>query len=101
MFVEIAMMQQLSIFLGHPIYSLVVVLGGLIFSTGIGSLASDKLQLNSNWHSRLPAIMASLLIVLYSLAVLPVMHTYTAGVLCQRVALSLVLVTPCGVLLVF
>jgi hypothetical protein len=101
MFVEMSMMQQLSIFLGHPIYSLVVVLGGLIFSTGFGSLASDKLQLNSNWQSRLPAIGASLLIVLYSFAVLPVMHTYTAGVLWQRIAISLALVTPCGFLLGF
>jgi hypothetical protein len=101
MFVEIAMMQQLSIFLGHPIYALVVVLGGLIFSTGIGSLVSDKLLLNSRWHSRLPAIAASILIVLYSLAVLPVEHTYTAGVLWQRVATSLALVTPCGFLLGF
>jgi predicted membrane-bound spermidine synthase len=101
MFVEIAMMQQLSIFLGHPIYSLVVVLAGLIFSTGIGSLASDQLQLTSRWHSRLPAMVASLLILLYSFAVMPVVHSYTAGVLWQRVATSLALVTPCGFLLGF
>jgi len=101
MFVEMAMMQQLSIFLGHPIYSLVVVLAGLIFSTGVGSLASDKLQLSSNWHSRLPAIVASLLIVLYSFAVLPVVHAFTAGVLWQRVATALALVVPCGFLLGF
>ena len=43
--VEMAMMQQLSIFLGHPIYSMVVVLGGLILSAGVGSLASDRWQL--------------------------------------------------------
>ena len=101
MFVEIAMMQQLSIFLGHPIYSMVVVLAGLIFSTGLGSLASDKLPLRSTWYSRLPAIVASLLIVVYSFAVLPVVHTFTAGVLWQRVATSLALVTPCGFLLGF
>jgi hypothetical protein len=101
MFVEMAMMQQLSIFLGHPIYSMVVVLAGLIFSTGVGSLASDKLQLNSSWHSRLPAIVASLLLVLYSFAVLPVVHAFTAGVLWQRVVTSLALVTPCGFLLGF
>ena len=47
MLVEMAMMQQLSIFLGHPIYSLVVVLAGLILATGIGSLASDRLPLKS------------------------------------------------------
>ena len=47
MLVEMAMMQQLSIFLGHPIYSLVVVLAGLILSAGIGSLVSDRLRLSS------------------------------------------------------
>src|ERR1017187_1287179 len=101
MLVEMAMMQQLSIFLGHPIYSMVVVLAGLIFSTGIGSLASDRLQLRSSWRSRLPAFAASLLIVLYSFAVLPVVHTYTAGVLWQRIVTSLALVMPCGFLLGF
>jgi predicted membrane-bound spermidine synthase len=101
MFVEMAMMQQLSIFLGHPIYSMVVVLAGLIFSTGIGSLASDRLRLDSNWRGRLPAIMGSLLVVLYSFAVLPVVHAFTAGVLWQRAVISLALVTPCGFLLGF
>jgi hypothetical protein len=42
-----------------------------------------------------------LLIVLYSLLVLPVVHTFTAGVLWQRVVISLALVTPCGFLLGF
>jgi predicted membrane-bound spermidine synthase len=101
MFVEMAMMQQLSIFLGHPIYSLVVVLAGLIFSTGVGSLVSDKLQLNSNWQSRLPAILSSLLIGLYAFVVLPVVHAFTAGVLWQRIVTALALVLPCGFLLGF
>ncbi len=101
MFVEMSMMQQLSIFLGHPIYSLVVVLAGLIFSTGVGSLASDRLELSSTWRSRLPAVAASVLIVVYSLIVLPVVHAFTAGVLWQRIVISLALVTPCGFLLGF
>ena len=45
--------------------------------------------------------MASLLIVLYSFAVLPVVHAFTAGVLWQRVAIALMLVVPCGFLLGF
>jgi hypothetical protein len=53
--VEMAMMQQLSIFLGQPIYSMVVVLGGLILSAGVGSLASDRWQLKASWRSRVPA----------------------------------------------
>lgn len=41
MFVEIGLLQRFSVFLGHPIYSLSIVLFSLILSTGIGSLVSD------------------------------------------------------------
>jgi len=101
MLVEMAMMQQLSIFLGHPIYALVVVLAGLILSTGLGSLLSDKWPVKSAWQGRGPAILAAALVVIYSAAVVPVIHFYTAGVLWQRVLVCLILVTPCGLLLGF
>ncbi len=101
MLVEMAMMQQLSIFLGHPIYSMVVVLGGLILSTGIGSLVSDAWQLKASWRSRIPALVTALVVVAYSLAVLPVMHAFAAAVLWQRVLVCLALVFPCGFLLGF
>jgi hypothetical protein len=71
-FVEIGMMQQLSIFLGHPIYAMIVVLAGLILSTGLGSLASDKWKLETSWRTRVPALGASLLVLLYSFAAIPV-----------------------------
>jgi hypothetical protein len=101
MLVEMAMMQQLSIFLGHPIYSMVVVLCGLILSTGIGSLASDRWQLKASWQSRVPALLAALLVVVYSFTVVPVMHAFTGSFLWQRVVISLALVAPCGFLLGF
>jgi hypothetical protein len=100
MLVEMAMMQQLSIFLGHPIYSLVVVLTGLILSTGIGSLVSDRLPL-SNTSSRAPALAVALVLVLYSAAVVPMIHRFIADALWQRVLVSLTLVTPCGLLMGF
>jgi hypothetical protein len=96
MLVEMAMMQQLSIFLGHPIYSMVVVLGGLIFSTGIGSLVSDRWRLKSSWQSRVPALATALVVVGYWFAVLPVMHAFTADVLWQRALICLALVSPAG-----
>jgi hypothetical protein len=99
--VEMAMMQQLSIFLGHPIYSMVVVLGGLILSAGTGSLASDMWQLKASWQSRVPALVAAFSVVAYSLAVLPVMHAFTADLLWQRILICLALVSPCGFLLGF
>jgi hypothetical protein len=101
MLVEMAMMQQLSIFLGHPIYSLVVVLAGLILSTGIGSFLSDRLTLRSSLGSRLPALASALSILLYTVVVIPVIHRYVTGLLWERVAVSLSLVAPCGFLMGF
>ena len=96
MLVEMSMMQQLSIFLGHPIYSMVVVLGGLILSAGAGSFVSDKWSLKSSWQSRVPAIAAAFSVIVYYFVVLPVIHAFTADLLWQRALLSLCLVAPCG-----
>ena len=60
MLAEMGMMQQLSIFLGQPIYSLAVVLAGLILFAGLGSLASDRIPLDSAWSGRAPALLAAL-----------------------------------------
>jgi hypothetical protein len=101
MLVEMAMMQQLSIFLGHPIYALVVVLAGLILSTGVGSLASDKWGATSSFGSRVPAIAAGVMVFVYSQTVLPIIHSFTAAVLWQRALICLALVAPCGFLMGF
>ena len=101
MFVEMGMMQQLSIFLGHPIYSLVVVLAGLILSTGIGSLTSDKWRLRTSWQGRAPAMAVCFMVLVYSFAVVPMIHYFIAGLLWERVMVCLVLIAPCGFLLGF
>jgi hypothetical protein len=47
MFVEIGLMQRLSIFLGHPVYGLAIALAGIILATGVGSAISERVPLNS------------------------------------------------------
>ena len=101
MLAEMGMMQQLSIFLGQPIYSLAVVLAGLILAAGLGSLASDRLALDSAMKSRAPALVSALVLLVYSLAVLPAIHAAVGGVLWQRIAVSLGLVAPCGFIMGF
>jgi hypothetical protein len=46
MMTEIALLQRISVFLGHPVYALSVVLFSLILATGLGSLASERLPLD-------------------------------------------------------
>jgi hypothetical protein len=43
MLVEISQVQRLTIFLGHPVYSLSVVLFSLLLSSGLGSLSTASL----------------------------------------------------------
>jgi len=101
MLAEMGMMQQLSIFLGQPIYSLAVVLAGLILFAGLGSLASDRVSISSNLASRAPALLSALALAVYSLVVLPAIHGAVGGVLWQRIAVSLALVAPCGFIMGF
>jgi SAM-dependent methyltransferase len=101
LFVEIAMMQELSVFLGQPIYSLVVVLAGLIFFSGMGSLASEKLRAPSRISSRLPAIAAAVILCGYAAVALPFIHAFAARLLWQRVLLCLALMAPSGFLMGF
>lgn len=44
MFLEIVYMQKFQLILGHPVYAFAVVLGGLLMSTGAGSLFSDRIK---------------------------------------------------------
>jgi hypothetical protein len=41
--IEVGLVRKLGLILGHPSYSISIVLAALIFSTGIGSLSSDRL----------------------------------------------------------
>jgi spermidine synthase len=45
MMAEIALLQRMSVFLGHPTYALSVVLFSLILWTGLGSMASERVRL--------------------------------------------------------
>lgn len=96
MLVEMGMMQQLGLFLGHPIYGLAVVLAGLILFAGIGSLLSERLALASSFARRVPALLAATAIVAYLLAVPRVSQHFLGGGLALRVLVSLALVALPG-----
>ena len=101
MMVEIALLQRISVFLGHPVYALSIVLFSLILSTGIGSLASERIPLDSG--PRL--IVWSLLVSVYLLALplwLPevLLHLESAS-LELRAGLAVLVLAPVGFLMGF
>jgi hypothetical protein len=43
MMVQIPLMQRFSVYLGHPTWSVAIVLFSMILATGLGSMASDRI----------------------------------------------------------
>jgi hypothetical protein len=101
MITEIALLQYFSVYLGHPIYSLGVCLFSLILASGLGSLASEKIKLNT--AARLATW--GVLIVGYIITLETVIPTVFAATTDHerpvRIAISLAAIMPMGVLLGF
>lgn len=101
MLTEIALLQYFSVYLGHPIYSLSVCLFSLILTSGLGSLAQDRLKLNS--HGKLllwGALVVAYLTVMVDILPL-IFHATTDRERLTRIAISLAAILPLGFLLGF
>lgn len=92
MFVEIGLLSRLNVFLGHPTLALAVLLGGIIFFTGIGSLASGRVPLSRPWVARLYPLLPAGLVLLVAALLDPVMSGLQAAQTPVRVLAGLGLV---------
>jgi hypothetical protein len=101
MMTEIALLQRISVFLGHPVYALSIVLFSLILSTGIGSLASERIAVSTG--TRIIAWAALTGLYLFALpAWLPeVLARLESAGLLQRAGLAVVVLFPAGFLMGF
>jgi hypothetical protein len=99
MFFEITMIQQLVLFLGYPTYSVTVTLASILVFTGIGALASRRLEA---WRrSPLPLILGVLagLTVFYRFGLDPLTESLLSASLGVRVLVAVLLLAPLGLCL--
>ncbi len=101
MLAEIALLQYFSVYLGHPTYSLSVCLFSLILASGLGSLTSDRLKLNTRgkllvWGCLVAAYLIAMQQVLPSL-----FQATTNRERSVRIAISVAAIFPLGFLLGF
>jgi hypothetical protein len=96
---EISMIQRFVLFLGYPTYSLTVVMLSLLVSTGVGSLATERVR--GSLAGALPARLAALLLLVAAwLAAAPRIFDALLGApLAARVAVSVALLAPLGLVL--
>ncbi len=101
MLAEIALLEYFSVYLGHPIYSLGVCLSSLILASGMGSLASDRLALNSRGKLAVWGVIVFAYLVLLEVMVPALFQATTARALMVRIGISLAAIMPLGFLLGF
>jgi len=96
---EISMIQRFVLFLGYPTYSLTVVMLSLLVSTGVGSLLSERVR--EPVARALPARLAALagLVAVWLVAVPAVFEALLGAPLATRIAVSIGLLVPLGLVL--
>lgn len=92
MFVEMGLLSRLNVFLGHPTLALAVLLGGIIFFAGVGSLMSHRIDVTRSLHARGYPLIAAVLVTVAGFAVDPLMQSFLAASTGVRVALGIGLV---------
>jgi len=101
MMIEIGLLQRMSIYLGHPVYSLSVLLFTLILSTGIGSFLTDNLHLNSRARIVAWGIVTGVYTVALTFCTGPAFAAFNDSTLAVRIALCVALIAPAGISLGF
>jgi hypothetical protein len=100
MLIEVALLQRFVLLLGHPVYSLTVTLFSVLLGTGIGSLASRRIS-----DARLVPTIRLVLLGIVAVAILgivalpPIIRMAITASHIWRVALTVVLIAPAGVLM--
>jgi len=99
MFVEMGLVQRLSVFLGHPVFGLGVLLFTIIASAGIGSYFSDRLPLaHLPWLIIYPVGVALLVVALRF--VMPVLgESLAAAPIILKILVSVAVIAPLGLLM--
>ncbi len=98
--IELVMVQKCVLFLGHPAYALTVVLFSVLVFSGLGSALSARIppeRLPSLLGRLLPAVAA--LVVAYVLFLGPAFYGLVHLGAASRVALTVALLAPLGLLL--
>jgi hypothetical protein len=101
MFIEIGIIQRVSLFLGHPVYGLAIGLFSIILSTGIGSLISERLQLDAPRKLAAWSVLLCLFVVLLSFWFPTLVGAFEAQDLVVRVLVALSAIVPSGLLMGF
>lgn len=102
MFVEITLIQKFILFLGHPLYSVSIILFSLLFSSGLGSFFSKKiLGKNIKKNLTLCLIFCACIISVILISLKFLYEIFIGFNINIRILLTFLLVFPLGFLMGF
>jgi hypothetical protein len=101
MAVEIGLLQRMSVFLGHPVYALSVLLFSLMLATGLGSLLSDTFPLNSRGRFASWSVLSGTYILSLPLWLPNVLLAFDSSTLIPRAIVCVLTIAPAGLLMGF
>jgi len=93
--IEIAQLQRLSMFLGHPTYGLSVSLFSVLVFSGIGSMLTDRLVRSDNPRVLLPPLAVLLVVVVAAGFATPaVLESFEGSTTPVRILTAVLLLAP-------
>jgi hypothetical protein len=100
MLIEVALLQRFVLLLGHPVYSLTVTLFSVLLGTGLGSLISRHIGAD-RLRTRVQLVIVGIvaIAVLGIVALPPIIRAAISASHAARIALTVVLIAPAGVLM--
>jgi hypothetical protein len=101
MFVEMALVQRFSLFLGHPVYSLSIALFAIVLSTGVGSLLSERVRLDTHAQFTVWALLLATYISCLPLWLPGVLSGIESMGIMARGATTVAIIAPAGLLMGF
>ena len=101
MMVEIGLLQRMSVFLGHPVHALSVVLFTLVLSTSFGSLLCERWRLDSRKRLVLWALLPGVYLIALPYWLPSVLNEFGASSLSVRAAICITTIAPGGLMMGF
>ena len=98
MSVEIAMIQRLILFLGHPVFAVSIVLAGLLLFAGLGSLLTSADRLKSV-SVRWVLILLSIMVVMEGISLPLILPSMMSLPVVGRLLIAAVSLAPLGILM--
>jgi len=92
-FIEMPLIQKMTLFLGHPSYSISVIISGLLISSGIGSYFSDKL-FPEKYRILIPSLSTAAIILLYQYKLDSILHELVSLYITTKILVVLSLIAP-------